>query len=813
MMNKQFILIFCLMGLLAIQVKAQISEKGKITGKIIDEHKNPFGYATINLLKAADSTFIKGSSSNDKGTFTLDAPEGSYIFSISVMGYLKIVKGPYSIKADQKVFSLGDIQLTPAAQQLAGVSIVYRKPLIERQVDKTVLNIENSSIAAGNTALEILQKAPGVSVGQNGLISLKGKQGVTIMLDGKPTYLSGEDLTNLLNATQGSEIKTIELITNPSSKYDAAGTAGIINIRMKRNKNFGTNGSVALGAGYGKFAKENGDVTINHREAKLNVFANLSYNHNERWLDNDITRINNTVTDPTYFTQTGRTIGQRYNTNYKAGLDYFINSRNTLGFAVNGNSGNANDNGNVLTLIGNRPMTTDSVVRANNTATARNRNITYNLNYKGVLDTLGQEINMDMDYSVYNRDRLDSYNNFFSNAAGLTTGPADIFRNFTPAKVRIWAVKADYTYSITKDLKFNAGLKSSYVKTDNNSIFQNFLNNNWQADNLNSNHFIYSENINAAYGSVQQEFKNTTVQLGLRAEQTNSNGNSLTSQSVVASHYLNLFPSVFINHVLSTNNEVGFSYSRRIDRPDYASLNPFIKFVDLYTYAVGNPYLRPQFTNSFELSYAYNKTFNVTFGYNHTNDVISQVVTTDTVRKTLYNTPQNIARYTSFDFNFDAPVTITSWWTTNNSLTAFYGRFSSPDLLGMPYSSGRVVFSFNTIQTVMLTPTMDLEVSGRYRTRGLEGTFTIQSQHRLDAGISKSLLSKKLNFKFAVDDLLNSWKLVTNSTLPSQNYNNYVKAESRIARLTCSYRFGSNNIKAARQHQKSSDEEQNRVRP
>lgn len=311
----------------------------------------------------------------------------------------------------------------------------------------------------------------------------------------------------------------------------------------------------------------------------------------------------------------------------------------------------------------------------------------------------------------------------------------------------------------------------------------------------------------------KSKFSNTSVQAGIRAEQTNATGNSVTSQNKVSNHYLNLFPSIFIRHILSGNDDIGFSYTRRIDRPDYSLLNPFINFIDLYSYHVGNPYLKPQFTNAFELTYSYKKTIDASLGYSSSKNVISQIVTSDTIKKTLFITPDNIANYSSIDFDVTAAVKITDWWTADHEVTIFYARFNSPNLLGAPYSSGRVVFNFHMLNTIIISPTMNFEWSGNYRTKGLEGTFTIKNQYKLEAGISQSFLSKKLLLKATLSDVFNSFKLVTNSTLPSQNYNNYIKAESQIMRLTCSYRFGSTAIKGARERKKSSEEEQNRVDP
>lgn len=789
------------------------SGAGKLTGKVLDEKQVSLAYASVSLLKAKDSTLIKGSITEDNGTYNfINLAEGQYLVAINMIGYARVFKGPYAISDLHKSYTIDNVSLVPTAKQLNSVNIVSRKPLVERQVDKTVLNIENSVLAAGNNALEILQKAPGVTVDKDGNISLRGKNGVLVMIDGKPTYMSSEQLANLLRSTEGNAVQTIELITSPSAKYDAAGNSGIINIKLKKNQNYGTNGSLRAGGGYGRYYKANGGLSLNHREKKINVFSDFNYSRNKSWHNLDIMRVNNTTTDQTYFNQTSRDLKTRNNYNYKGGIDYFIDDKNTIGAAVNGYHSTGAGASDVLTLIGSKPLETDSSVKARNPNSYLYQGITYNLNYKSTIDTAGQELTADVDYSRYSSDQNSEYNNNYLNAAGESYKPAYIFRSSAPSNIKVFAVKADYTYPFGKKMKLDAGVKSSAVRTDNNSVFENFLDNAWQNDNARTNQFMYNENINAGYLNLKREFSGTTVQVGLRAEQTNSKGNSITEQKVVDRHYFNLFPSIFLNHVLSKDNEIGLSYSRRIDRPDYGDLNPFISFVDLYTYGVGNPFLNPQYTNAFEFTYSYKKTINVSMGYSHTSDAITRVLLSDTTQKTLFITSRNLAKKDAYNLNINSPLSIFKWWTTNNNLTVFYNKFSTPNLLGVPYSSGKLAFNFNTNHTVTLNSSTNLELSGFYQSSMVEGTLALKPQYGIDLGASKSFMNKKLNIKLAANDAFNLQKWRITSALPGQNYSVNERNESRVFRLTCTYRFGSNDIKGARQRTKGSAAEDSRIK-
>lgn len=816
-MKKYTILLFALFGLCSLnKVQAQTSIKtGAISGKVLDEKKQAFPYATIGLLNAKDSSAVQGTLTKENGQFEFkELAMGNYLVSMYVVGYKKVFKGPYVLNPAKSAFQVEAVQLMPDAKQLQGVDIVKQKPLVERQLDKTVLNVENSTLAVGNTALDILEKSPGVSVDKDGNISLRGKQGVTVMLDGKPTYLSSEQLANLLRSMEGSAIKSIELITNPSAKYDAAGNSGIINIKLKKNSNYGTNGSVFAGSGYGTYYKANGGFTLNHRQEKFNVFGNVDYGRNKRFNSLDIYRVNNTLQDQTIFDQTSDNIRNRNNSNYKAGIDYFLNDKNTIGFVFTGYKSSGDSQADVLTLIGSTPAVGDSSVVARNLSDSKYTGQTYNLNFKSMIDTLGQELTVDADYARYNGREQNAFDNLYFNAGGQQTRAPYLFQNGTPSVVKIWSGKIDYTYPLQKDMKLEAGLKTSVVTTDNDYRFLNFNpgNNQWENDPTRSNQFIYDENINAAYLNVNRKFKSTSVQIGLRAEQTNSKGNSITENRIVKRDYLNFFPSVFLNQDLSKNHSMGLSYSRRIDRPDYGSLNPFIYYVDLYTYQYGNPFLKPQYTNSFELSYSFKKTLNATLGYSRTSDVITEVLLSDTAQKTIFISNQNLATQKSYNLNISSPLPITKWWSTNNNLTVYYNRFESPNLANAPYESGRLSFNFNTNQTITLNKTTNFELSGFFVSKQVYGTLLIDPMYAIDMGLSKNFMDKKLNIKLAANDVFNLRESKITSALSSQNYLVKQKWESQVFRATVTYRFGSSNIKGARERSSSADAEARRVK-
>jgi hypothetical protein len=804
-------LILCLF-LAATTGFAQTNPKPNISGVILDESKKPADYVTVVLFKASDSSVVKTAFTDPNGTFSFNVPaKGSYYYKASNMGYKTLKSKTIVLAEDNQKIDFGTAQLAASTQNLKDVNVAITKPLIERKMDKIVMNVSNSSIMTGSTALEVLQKAPGVTVDQNDKISMMGKQGVLIQLDGKQTYMSSADVANLLRNMQSSEIESIELITNPSSKYDASGNSGIINIKTKKSKSGGTNGSMNGTAGYGKNFRANAGLNLNHRTQKLNLFGNYNYGKNERENRIDIDRISNGNPD-TYFMQVGSSLRKQQNNNFKAGLDYFIDKKNTIGVLVNGYFNHGTEASVNNTLIGPSFQKVDSTLVSNTLQTNKYNNISYNLNYKSVLDTAGSEISADVDYSRYNGNDGSNYDNDYLFPNGDRIRPIVYTRNNTPSIIDIKAFKVDYNVSLSKTVKLEAGVKSSWVKTDNDLQAEEFVNNSWRNDVRRSNQFIYDENVNAAYTNLNKQFKNTSVQIGLRVEQTNSKGNLITTNTVVERGYWDFFPTLFVQQTLSKNNQLGFSYSRRIDRPSYDALNPFIYYLDQFTYSKGNPFLNPQYTNNFELSYTLLQKYMLSIGYSRVNDVIMEVLLPDTAQKALYQTNANIAQNISYNANLNIPVQITKWWQANNNLNVFYLSFRAPDLAGNALKTGKTSFQFKTQQTFTIMSGFTAELSGSYESPLDYGTFSIRPRYSIDAGLSKALFNKKASLKLALSDVFNTYKTNLSSIYSGLTYEVRQKNESQVGRITFTYRFGKNEIKPARRRSTGTESEQGRMK-
>ncbi|MVN20222.1 outer membrane beta-barrel family protein [Mucilaginibacter arboris] len=804
------ILLLAAFFLHAIKSSAQIKKNGTVSGMVKDNQQKPLDFATISLLKAKDSSLVKGALTDAKGSYKVSGiASGKYLIATSMVGYQKVFSKPFTISETNADVAVETLLMSAGNHQLKAVSVVAQKPLVERKIDRTVLNIENSVLAAGNSAMEILEKAPGVTVDKDDNISLQGKQGVTVMIDGKLTYLSSAQLATLLRSTDGNSIQSIEIITNPSAKYDASGNSGIINIKLKKNKAKGTNGNLTLTGGYGAYPKSSESVSLNHKEGKFNFFGSYNHGNRQQARNLDIDRTVGGQAGNTFFTQKTFMQQTNYYNNYRAGMDYDVTAKNTIGFLVNGYFNGEKDQNFTHTLIGAKPTAVDSMQNTNSTLNQTYRNFAFNLNDRFQIDTAGQELGIDLDYSKFNNNNIAQYTTDFFLSNGDSQRGSLLLRNQTPSEISIKTIKADYTKSFKKIVKLEAGFKLSDVKTDNDLQAQKLAGNSgYVNDTSRTNRFIYDEKISAGYVNLSRNFKKLSVQLGLRAENTSSNGNLITKNQVVNRNYLDFFPSLFLHESLSAKHDLGFSYSRRIDRPSYDNLNPFVYYLDQYTYSQGNPFLKPQYTQSFELNYSYNKTVNVSMGYSHTKDVMTEVILT--VNKASYETHLNLQSQDSYNVNINTPFTFAKWWTGNVNLNGFYLGFKSDSLLGGNLNKGRAAFQLKALQTFTVGKTLKAELSSNYQSALVYGLFYIKPQYSVDAGVSRSFFSKKANVKFSVSDIFN-----TRRNDLTSNYQNTVldirqKGETRVARLTLSYNFGNSKL-AVRRHNSGADAEKNRV--
>jgi iron complex outermembrane receptor protein len=791
-----------------------------LTGTVRTTTGQPAPYTSVSLLKDADSSIIRTTTANDSGQYQFtQIPEGHYRIKATAAGYTATFS-PILIANDRSQ-TIPTLLLPPMETQLHTIEVSASKPPVEHTPGKTIVNVAGSILPTGNSALDILRRTPGVSVDKDDNISLKGKQGVNVMIDDKSLYLSPAQLATLLRATDGSTIQSIELMSNPSARYDAAGNAGIINIRLKKLRKKGTNGSIMAGTGYGKYYKDNESITLNHQEGPINVFGTFTRN-DDRTAQN--IHVNKEIPNPaanstaaggpalagnTYFTQHTGIEGTGYNNSFRSGLDYSTGTKNTIGLLVSGHFNGENDINNDQNDRGSQPAHTDSYQNTLSTIHQRYDNIALNINDRWT-DTSGRQFGVDADYSRYHNHALMQHDTYSYNPDGSTRAQPAFLKTQSPSIITIRTVRADYSQPLTPSLKLDAGIKYSDVGTDNNLDARTKIAGQYVNDSRLSNHFNYDERIAAGYFNINKSYRRIKVQAGLRAEHTSSTGNLLDAGgSAVRRHYLDLFPSLFLTHAIDEKNELSFSYSRRIDRPGYDNLNPFIYYIDQYTYQVGNPFLRPQYTNKVEWSYTYNKTINISLGFSRTTDIMTELFITkgDTsIDQTLNLNSQNY-----YNGNINVPFSISKWWSGNVDGTVFYTKVKSDHLLGGTLNNGKAAIQFKMTHTFQLAKNFRAELTGDYSSPQIMGIYTMKPWWGINAGISRSFADGKFNVKLAVNDLFNTYSMIATANYQTDNIYWKDKTETRVARFTLTYNFGSTHLKNPG-HAGGADTENNRVK-
>jgi len=786
----------------------------KITGKITDEKAEALPYALVKLLSLPDSAMVKSVQANLDGKFSFEQVKtGDYILATSMVGYKNYKSSKLSIADD---FVLPNIKLESLTKQLKQVTVEGKKPFIERRADKTVLNVENSIVSSGGTALEVLEKAPGVVVDkQNDQIRLNNKSGITVMIDGKPNILSGADLTTMLGNMSSDQIGTIEIITNPSAKYDAAGNAGIINIKLKKNKNFGTNGSIASTLGQGFVSGFPSDLyrtglnlNLNHRVEKWNIFGNAAYARKSNFNQITVNRTSTANNLTSKFLQNFGRANKGDGYSGKIGADYYASAKTTIGVMVDANTINGRLDNFSQTYINEQQVGSSNNSLVNQQANSKSpaNNITANFNIKHDFKKDGENISFDADYSgfsnkkneTFDADYLDRNNQLVNNT---------LLRNSTDASIDVFAVKTDYTLPISKSLGLEAGLKSSYVTTKNDFLSEKYITNNWVNDLGKSNNFIYKENINAAYVNLSKKWEKWEIQAGLRAENTNAKGNSITGQQKFDRNYLSLFPTVFISQNLNKDNNIRYSYGRRVDRPSYQQLSPFVFYMDPYAFDTGNPFLKPMFTDNFEISYSYKNAFSVSLNYSDTRDLIVQITEQNDVTRIVTVGRGNIGRSQNYSAGIYFPLTIAKWWNMQNNGSVYYNKVDDGNLSGAVYNVSNVAYNFNTSSSFRLPNNYSIEMNYWLNSPSINGQERATVfRHALNLGIQKSLMDKKLKVRANIDDvfLTNQWQgeiVYQNLDLQIKN-----KSSSRRASLNISYSFGNQNVKSARNRKTATDD-------
>ena len=813
---KKMTKLLAAVGLILVSVSGFAQGKnGKVTGNVGNGTK-ALEAATVSVLKAKDSSLVKMALTDKTGHFEVDnLAEGKYLIAVSSVAFLKAFSNAFEINSKNSPVVIPAIQLTEAGKELKGVTVTVKKLFVEQNPDRTIVNVDAVASNTGLTVLEVLEKSPGIMVDKDGNISLKGKQGVMILIDGKPSYLGGQDLINLLKSMPSSQLEQLEIMTNPPAKYDAAGNSGIINLKTKKTRARGYNGSVTIGAGQGVYPKTNNSVNMNYRSGKWNIFGNYGYSFNKGFQDITLIRNfreKNTLNLLSVFEQKSYQLRENTFQSYKAGADFYLDKKTTLGVVLNGFTNPGTENNENNTYIFNNGGILETRNAGLNNITRKMNNAAANFNLRHEFDSTGTELTADVDYVGYTTTNNQMFKNYFYDKNEQKKQPDELLKSSLPQDIRIYSAKTDFTTRLNKTTKFEAGLKTSFVNTDNDALYQNWTNNNWLTDLGRTNHFIYKENINAAYINASKEFsKKWSAQLGLRLENTISKGNQVTDGTTFERNYTQLFPTAYIGFNANEKNQFVLNYGRRIQRPDYEDLNPFYNFLDKYTYEVGNPYLRPQFTHGAELTHTYRGVLTTTLNYSSTKDIITEVLEQIDSTNTTFVKKSNVASQKNIGLSINAGVPVTKWWRTNIYTNIFNNEYSGI-INGSSITVNGTTWMINMSNQFTFKNGWGADVSGNFITGAIHGVLASKPMGVVHFGVSRQVFKKMGTLKVGIRDPFYLQQFYGYSKYQNIDVDFGSARDSRVLNFSFTYRFGKP-IKDLKQRKTGgAGDEQNRVK-
>lgn len=803
---------FTLPLLLSLLTHILFAQQGSIDGYIQDSTGAPLSFALAKILPEGDSVFSQGAIADEKGHFAINNLQpGTYLVEAAILGYKTKRSAVFSLAAGEAK-TLPSFTLNAENQQLKEVVIKSTRPLLEVKTDMTIVNVSGSVLALGEDALEVLRLAPGVFVDNNDVIKMNGKSGVRILINGKETYASGQDLATVLKALPAASIEKIEVITNPSARYDAQGGAGILNIVTKKNKTLGTNGNYRFKSQSDIHTIINTSVDFNTRLEDWNLYGNVGYGqgaYQENTSSNRLIKDGSPNGDK-LFDQYNRHIEYWKSPSARFGIDYFAGPKHTFGMLLSGFYGDTDGKNYNRNDISSTGSAADSFLLATNLSPGLRRWGASNFNYR-YLDTLGWEMTFDADYYGFlanSNSTLD--NQLFNPGEELLQVYGNKYD--TRSQINILTAKNDLIRTYRQGTKIEGGWKVSNVKADNDLDARVLQNAAFVPDTGQTNRYRYEETVLAAYASYTTKVKKWGFQAGLRAEHTKVVGIStdLRQRQINSpdTAYLNLFPSVFFTYDLAAEHVLRLSYSRRIVRPNYQDMNPFEYLVDQFTSEKGNPYLRPQFSDSYELTYSYRQAASLSFSYANTRDFFSAV--TGQVNDRTFITTTNIGSVKNIGINLSVPIPVSKRIFCYVWLSGFQNTFAG-QLPEGKLDAQQLGFECYVNQNLNLNK-WNIGLSGFYNAPTRKVLFNDRSNASLNLTVGRSILKKKGYLKCTFNDVFKTQRWKTTVDFGIMQYKVLRTWESQQVSLNFSYNFGNTEVKKIRDRKAGSDTEQSRVK-
>ena len=790
---------------------AQQNSSGRpvvIQGKVVADA--PVSFATVTLLRARDSSEMTRTVTDSTGGFYLKVNTTDTCFlAVSHVGFLPAWSPVFSTDTAKEGVMYFSIPLRQNASQLKVVEVT-KMPVIERKLDRIIVRVDNNIVAAGESVMELLKTLPGIVIDGANNIYIKGKSDIRLMIDGRETYMKDDQLKNLLAGMAANNIQKIEIISNPPAKYAAEGAGGIINLITKTRETPGVSGNIYSSYSQGIYGRTTAGGLVNFKNKRLLLTGSYDLTHGTGFFDDDETRNFHAASPVITFHQLTHRPTTSTNHYYKAGVDWGFAPNQNITVSFDGSVSGMTRPYSATLQVYHDSHAIDSSFSIDNFTKSHYSNANLNADYTLRIDTLGQALAANYSHLQYYANDTNSYHSLFFNNNGENPRPRQMDGSYNKASISVDAYKLDYKRNLPGKVLLETGLKYTSSVTDNDIAFYTFQNGAYKTDTSRTNHFIYTENIGAAYISARKNFKKLDVQLGLRYEDTRAKIDLITDTLIIRRHLQGLFPTLFLEYRINDNHKLNYTSGRRIKRPDYAALNPFAFYYDPFSYSTGNPYLLPQYTFSNEFTYTYKEENSFSLGYSATTNLLNEITIQNDTTKTVIYKNENINSSRSLYLDAYVPWTIAPWWSTNTDVNVTYTSIKGNAAYGV-FSNKRTEVSISNNHIITFAKLYTAQVNILYYGPTVYGVTVFKGRERISLGLKRSFFKKSLTATLRINDLFYTDKVRTTTTTLNQDIALRTVRDTRRVGITLTYNFRSGAKFNERKVQFGAQDEKNRM--